>query len=158
MQSTFLAFNFLSIKTARQIGLHERKPLVGVSSSYNTYAALKSIEWQLGLHPSQASWHICHLQFEGLKCFFVLYWAFKLNDLSEVIMSLPWAVTSQNEVPPVWIFVRIFFFQILHLNAGCGLSIIWLLVGSSTICLFFISMRQKDAPWLCGKQKGCVLF
>ena len=37
---TLLAFNFLAIKTTWQIGLHEPKPLVGLSSSYNTYAAL----------------------------------------------------------------------------------------------------------------------
>ena len=43
MQSTFLAFNVLPIKTAWQIGLHEPKPFVGLSSSYNTYAALRSI-------------------------------------------------------------------------------------------------------------------
>ena len=42
MKGTLLAFNFLPIKTAWQIGLHEPKPLVGVS--YNTYAALKGIE------------------------------------------------------------------------------------------------------------------
>ena len=44
MQTALLACNFLPIKTAWQIGLHEPEPLVGLSSSYNTYAVLKSIE------------------------------------------------------------------------------------------------------------------
>ena len=43
MQSTLLAFNFLPIKTAWQIGLHEPKPLVGLSSSYNTYTAVSPV-------------------------------------------------------------------------------------------------------------------
>jgi len=49
MQSTILVFNFLPIKTAWQLGLHEAIPLVGLSSSYahsyavNTYAVVLSI-------------------------------------------------------------------------------------------------------------------
>ena len=39
-----IAINFLPINTAWQIGLHEPKPLVGLSSSYNTYTALKSVK------------------------------------------------------------------------------------------------------------------
>lgn len=41
---TSLQFNFVFIKTAWQIGLHEPKPLLGLSSSYNTYAVMQGIE------------------------------------------------------------------------------------------------------------------
>ena len=52
MQSTLLPFNVLPIKTAWKIGLHEPKPLVDLRSSYNSYAELRSIEKQAGLHLS----------------------------------------------------------------------------------------------------------
>ena len=51
MQSTLLAFNFLPLKAAWQIGLHEPSPLVSLSSSSNTYAALNKIEKQSGSSP-----------------------------------------------------------------------------------------------------------
>ena len=52
-----LAFTFLPLKTAWQIGLHEPYPLVILSSSYNSYAALKRIEKQSGSHlPSRDTW------------------------------------------------------------------------------------------------------
>ena len=50
MQSALLAFNFLPLKTAWQVGLHGPNPPVILNSSYNTYAALKRIEKQSDSH------------------------------------------------------------------------------------------------------------